>query len=257
MKKFEIKSIKAKIIVKIFEILTSYLNEVQIFVDKNCLKILEKDSLDKTATFIKLDAKNFEKFSCNEESVFTINCKIFYNSIKSILKTDTITLNMESDEFLNIIVHNENKTTKFFTIPTLDVDKNFLKFDEMDMSYVVNIPSVEFHHIITDINRIGGTFLEITSVEKELIFSCDDSKAKVKIIMREDDDEKPDKNNTTFQKYSTEIVQGKFDLSNLLIFSKACKLGENMNIYLSNEKPLILEYFVADLGIIRFICVQQ
>jgi hypothetical protein len=53
--------------------------------------------------------------------------------------------------------------------------------------------------------------------------------------------------------YSNKIVQGRYNLSYLMYFIKASHLCDNLNILLSNDKPLILEYAVADLGIMRFL----
>jgi hypothetical protein len=39
-------------------------------------------------------------------------------------------------------------------------------------------------------------------------------------------------------------------------FIKASHLCENMNILLTNDKPLILEYYVADLGVMRFLLMS-
>ena len=56
-----------------------------------------------------------------------------------------------------------------------------------------------------------------------------------------------------FTKSSNNIVQGNFKMSYLMSFIKASHLCENMNLFLTNDQPLILEYFVADLGKINFI----
>ncbi len=253
-KLFEITSLKSVIITKIFEILNSYLYEANFFINKDFLKISVKDLSEETATFIRLDSKNFELFKCNEETIVGINIKLLYKVIKSINKKDTITFYMEKDKLdvLHIMIVDSFGKTKHCRIPTLDLGKNILEIEQIDMEYQINIPSIDFQNIIKDINIVNGSFIEITSLSKQLIFECDDGNAKIKTIINEPDN--IENNFTKFEKYSSEIVQGKFKLSNLLVFAKSYKLCDNMNILLSNNKPLILEYFVADLGIMRFIC---
>jgi hypothetical protein len=59
-----------------------------------------------------------------------------------------------------------------------------------------------------------------------------------------------------FHKNSEHIVQGKFKLSYLMNFIKASHLCESMNILLTNDQPLVLEYFVADLGVLRLLLMS-
>jgi hypothetical protein len=59
-----------------------------------------------------------------------------------------------------------------------------------------------------------------------------------------------------FSKSSDNIVQGKFKLSYLMNFIKASHLCESMNLLLTNDQPLVLEYFVADLGVLRLLLMS-
>ena len=129
--------------------------------------------------------------------------------------------------------------------------------------------SSQFQQIIKDIQLLEGKIVEIKSVGKQLIFSCQDGIAEFKTAISEIDDKLnkdqkallhqngEDIKSIRFEKSNTKIVQGKFKLTQLLNFTKASHLCENMNILLTNDKPLILEYFVADLGILRFLLVSE
>ena len=60
-----------------------------------------------------------------------------------------------------------------------------------------------------------------------------------------------------FEKNNDNIVQGKFKMSYLMNFIKASHLCDNMNICLKNDCPLLMEYPIADLGILRcLLCVS-
>jgi Proliferating cell nuclear antigen, C-terminal domain len=59
--------------------------------------------------------------------------------------------------------------------------------------------------------------------------------------------------NTVFDRDSTEIIQGVFNLKFLLLFTKATSLSNTVSIYLKNDYPLILEYSVGVLGTLKFV----
>jgi proliferating cell nuclear antigen len=154
---------------------------------------------------------------------------------------------------------------KDYKIPLLVLDDKVINISEMMFDYVINMPSIQFQQIIKDIQLLEGKVVEIKSIDKQLIFSCDDGLADFKTAISEIDD-KLNKDQKTllqqngedirsikFEKTHDKIVQGKFKLSHLMNFIKASHLCENMNILLTNDKPLILEYFVADLGVLRFL----
>ena len=139
----------------------------------------------------------------------------------------------------------------------------------MQFDYVINMPSVQFQQIIKDIQLLEGKVVEIKSIGKQLIFSCDDGLAEFQTAISEIDDKLnkdqrallqqngEDIRSIKFEKTNDKIVQGKFKLSHLMNFIKASHLCENMNILLTNDKPLILEYFVADLGLLRFLLMSH
>ena len=154
---------------------------------------------------------------------------------------------------------------KDYKIPLLAIEDKVINMSDMSFDYVINMPSVQFQQIIKDIHLLEGKVVEMKSIGKQLIFSCEDGLAEFKTAISEIDDNLnkdqkeilqqngEDIRSVKFEKSNDKIVQGRFKLSYLMNFIKASHLCENMNILLSNDKPLILEYFVADLGIMRFV----
>ena len=47
------------------------------------------------------------------------------------------------------------------------------------------------------------------------------------------------------------VIQGEFSLKNLNYFIKCTNLCNQIEIYLENDMPLIIQYNVASLGVIR------
>lgn len=265
---FEIKTLKSIIIKSVFETIKPYIKETNIMINKDGIKISTLDNSKVSLTYIKLDAKKFESYYCEKPVIIGIDTTIFFKTIKSANRRETITFYMNKDDEDKLGIELADPfmgKVKDYKIPLLALEDKVINMSDMSFDYVINMPSVQFQQIIKDIHLLEGKIVEMKSIGKQLIFSCEDGLAEFKTAISEIDDNLnkdqkeilqqngEDIRSVKFEKSNDKIVQGKFKLSYLMNFIKASHLCENMNILLSNDKPLILEYFVADLGIMRFV----
>lgn len=265
---FELKTLKSIILKSLFETIKPYIKETNIVINKDGLKISTLDTSKISLTYIKLDAKKFESYYCERPVVVGIDTNVLFKTIKSANRRETITFYMDKNDEDKLGVELADPfmgKVKDYKIPMLALDDKVINISEMSFDYVINIPSVQFQQIIKDIQLLEGKVVEIKSIGKQLIFNCTDGLAEFKTAISEIDenlnkDQKTllqqngeDIRSVKFEKTNDKIVQGRFKLNHLINFIKASHLCENMNILLTNDKPLILEYFVADLGIMRFL----
>jgi proliferating cell nuclear antigen len=265
---FEIKTLKSIIIKSMFETIKPYIKETNIMINKDGIKISTLDNSKVSLTYIKLDAKKFESYICEKPIIIGIDTTIFFKTIKSANRRETITFYMNKDDEDKLGIELADPfmgKVKDYKIPLLALEDKVINMSDMSFDYVINMPSVQFQQIIKDIHLLEGKIVEMKSIGKQLIFSCEDGLAEFKTAISEIDDNLnkdqkqilqqngEDIRSVKFEKSNDKIVQGRFKLSYLMNFIKASHLCENMNILLSNDKPLILEYFVADLGIMRFV----
>ncbi len=265
---FEIKTLKAVIIKNLFETLKPYIKETNILINKEGMKISTLDVSKVSVTYIKLDSKKFESYHCDKPVVIGIDTNMFFKSIKSANRRETITFYMNKGEEDKLGIELSDPflgKVKDYKIPLLSLDEKIITLTDMSFDYVINMPSIQFQNIIKDIHLLEGKVVEIKSLGKQLVFRCEDGIAEFKTAISEIDDSLnkdqkallqqngEDIRSVKFEKTNDKIVQGKFKISFLMNFIKASHLCENMNILLTNDKPLVLEYFVADLGILRFL----
>ena len=262
----EIRTLKSIVIKSLFEVIKPYIKETNVLINKEGLKISTVDISKSSLTYIKLKSEKFEKFYCKNPTIIGIDTLTFYKVIKFCTRRETITLYVTEEEPDKLGIELSDPyvgKVKDYKIPLLALDDKIQEVDPIEYSQVVNIPTVQFQQIIKDIHLLDGKIIEIKSLGKQIIFSCGDGIADFKTSICEVDDKLnkdqktllqqngEDLKSVKFNKVSDVIVQGKFKLSYLMNFIKASHLCENMNILLANDKPLILEYFVADLGILR------
>lgn len=269
---FEIKTLKSVILKSVFEIIKPYIKETNILINREGIKISTLDTSKVSLTYIKLDAPKFESYMCEKPVIIGIDTTTFFKTIKSANRRETITFYMtkgDEDKLGIELADPFMGKVKDYKIPLLALDDKIVNMTEMSFDYVINMPSIQFQQIIKDIQLLEGKIVEIKSIDKQLIFSCTDGLAEFKTMISEIDDtlnkdqkeilkqNGEDIRSVKFEKRNNKIVQGMFKLSYLMNFIKASHLCENMNILLTNDKPLILEYFVADLGLMRFVLMSH
>lgn len=268
---FEIKTLKSVIIKNVFEVIKSYIKETNIMINKDGIKISTMDTSKVSVTHIRLDAKKFEYYHCEKPMIIGIDTTTFYKAIKSTNRRETITFYMnkcDEDKLGVELADPFMGKKKDYQIPLLVLDDKIINISDMSFDYVINMPSIQFQQIIKDIQLLEGKLVEIKTIGKQIIFSCEDGLAAFKTSISEIDENLnaeqkalllqngEDVRSVKFERSNNKIVQGKFKLNFLMNFIKASHLCENMNILLTNDKPLILEYYVADLGVMRFLLMS-
>jgi proliferating cell nuclear antigen len=268
----EISTLKAIIIKSLFEVIKPYIKETNILINNEGLKISTMDMSKVSLTYIKLKSEKFEKYYCEKPIIIGIDTSILFKVIKYCNRRETITFYMTESEPDKLGIELSDPfmgKIKDYKIPLLALDDKIANIQSMEFDYIINIPSLQFQQIIKDIHLLDGKIVEIKSIGKQIIFNCTDGIAEFKTSISEVD-EKLNKDQKAllqqngedikcikFQKSNERIVQGKFKLNYLMNFIKASHLCENMNILLTNDKPLVLEYFIADLGILRCLLAQD
>ena len=214
--------------------------------------------MNKTSSILlhcKLDADKFDYYHYNynkEKLTIGINLTNFLKCIKCMTNCDTMTWQID-DEDINVLVmilesSNEKKT---FKIKLMDLEELDYEIEPVKFSYQIIMPTQDFQNYCK--NMVSATdkmdlkclannlFLsgtgELGGFEFELTATGNSSGLVIK------------KNTTN----NNEIVQGRFELKYLIIFTRCSNLCSHVSLYLKNKYPLIIEYQVATLGKIKFV----
>lgn len=271
-KLFEIKTIKSIIIKNLFETIKPYIKETNMIISNEGIKIMALDTSKISLTHIKLDAENFEVFNCKKPMIIGIDTVVFFKTIKSANRRETFTLYMNANDEDKLVIELSDPyigEIRSFKIPILDLNDDKINISPLIYDYKINIPSTQFQQIIKNIHLLEGKIVEIKSIGKQLIFKCVDGVAEITTAISEIDQDLNKKQkallqqngedirSVKFEKTNNNIVQGTFKMTHLMYFIKASHLCENMNIRLSNDKPLHLEYFIASLGTLSFLLASS
>lgn len=225
--------------------------------ERNGMRIIAADTTKTVLINLKLDAKNFSKFECKrKELVIGVRLPYFHKLIKTMDKDDTLTLYVENDDknHLGIFIDSpEKKCDTTYKLKLLDLGNKSITIPDITFEALIKMCSTEFHKICREMKQIAD-YVEIKCLRNKIIFTCKGDFAnrttvykannivKIKHAIQQSDSAPP-------------IIQGIFELKNLVLFAKCSSLCNFIEIYMKNNFPLVIKYTVATLGKIHLLLV--
>lgn len=226
--------------------------------DKEVKKIggLVIKEVNKTQSILihcKLDSDQFEEYEYNyNKDRFTIgiNLSNLLKCIKCMNNFDTMIWTIDDEDInkLTMILEN-NKERKKFSMNLMDLDYEPYDIDKVDFPYSVSMPCQDFQRYCKDMSS-NSEKMEIQCVDKNVFLSSSGetgdfhfelSECNGGIIITKDEN------------INEEIVQGLFELKYLLIFTRCTNLCERVHLFLKNEYPLVIQYSISTLGLLKIV----
>jgi proliferating cell nuclear antigen len=256
----ELKTVQANPFKILIEALKEFLTDVNIEFTKSVpnheggLSIIALNNSSSILVHLKLDAKNFDEFSCKHEQInIGVNMTYLFKLIKTINNTDILTLFLEDSDINKLGIKIENSDKNYistYKLNLMDLDKTIYSIPPTDFTTIITMSSHEFHKICKDLSIISDT-VEIKSYQKKLIFTATGDIASNEVICGETIN-----GLTIVSKDDDEIIQGIYDLKNLILFTKCTNLCTNVELYMKNDYPIVIKYDVAQLGSVH-LCLSS
>jgi len=246
----EIRTVQSSAFKILIEALKELLTETTIEFDETGMKIVSMDTSMVVLVHLKLDANKFEYYTCTGKVSIGVNMLNLYKLIRTINSNDTLSLFIEESDknHLGIKIENAEKNTKTtFKLDLMDLDHRKIQVDPADFNAVITIPSVDFQKICRDMNNIAE-FVEMKNIGNQLILSCKGDFCSQETVLSDSESYNCVSKNG---KGNEEIVQGVFNLKYLVLFTKCTNLCNTVEIYLKNDYPLVVQYLVASLGVVK------
>jgi proliferating cell nuclear antigen PCNA len=219
---------------------------------KGGIRIMAVDSTKTVLVNMKLDAENFTKFTCRKKKLMLgMNLQVFHKLIKSIDKDDQLTLYVDLDNTNSLKIKVENKEEDKNTVlemKLLDSDEEPITVPAISFDAHVTMNSAEFHKMCREMSSIAD-HMEIKCSSNKIIFACKGESANRTTTYRTGDGLGNKKVSIQLGKTKDAlIIQGIYELKNLVLFSKCANLSTDIEIFMKNNYPLVIKYTVATLG---------
>jgi len=247
----EIRTVQSKAFKTLIELLKEILPECNLEINSNGIKILATDPSKTMLVHLKLDKGNFDYFMCNQKKVLGVDMTKFQKLIRTMSDNDNLTLYYEEsesdEEKLGIQISNGDKNkVANYKLKLIEIDDHKFNIPPAEFDSIITMPSDEFQKTCRDL-AVLSKLVEIKNIGKQLIFQCEGDFADGQIVLGEMG------NCLTFLKNSntTDLVQGYYDLKSLCLFTKCTNVSPNIELYMKNDFPLILQYQIGSLGSLK------
>jgi proliferating cell nuclear antigen len=236
------KTIQASAVKSAFEVLKDILNDVNVYFTKKGVQVLTLDTARVALVDMFLDADNFEEYYCEADMVAGINVTNMFKLLKFISNNDTLTVEINSREYLDIRIENTIKRTDTrFKLKLLDINEDQIEVPDIKMAVVTTMQSIDFQRICRDMNNLAVD-LEITRNNTQFIIKCEGDFANQETVIECIDDGSFDGE-----------LQGRYSLKYLNLFTKATGMCASVQIMQEEDSRfLVLRYSVANLGELKF-----
>lgn len=247
---FQAKLHRAAELKRIIESIKDVVNNVNIEASPQGLSFQAMDLSHVALVTLRLDADGFNEYKADK--IFTLGVKL--QNLNKILKCansdDLVVLECEDEpQQLHIKFESQNgdKISKF-TLNLIQNDEDKLSIPETNYSSNLLLPSSEFTRIVRELSQLSET-VKVTTSKKSVVFSVDGDIGRGEIELKE--------NGSDNLAQRTEIsvdedMTASFSLTFLNSFCKASVLSDSVRLLMSGNTPLVVEYKITNLGVIRY-----
>ena len=246
---FELKTVQGSAFKGLCEAKKEILTEANFECDKTGIRVVQMDSTHTVLVHLKLEADSFESYICEDKLVLGVSMINLFKLVKTIGNSDILVLYVEENNkcVLGIRIENSDKhSVTNFKLHLLDLNDNTFNIPPTVFPNILTMPSIDFQKLCRDMQQLTE-LVEIKSLDQQLVFSGKGDFADQETVLHET------AGGVSYLKNEepSNIIQGKFSLKHLVLFTKCTPLCQSIKIYLKNDYPIIIEYSVASLGTIK------
>lgn len=235
---------------KIVESIKDIINIVNIDVSPAEMSFQAMDLSHVALVALKLKAEGFQNYRAERNIPLGIKLVNLHKILKCADSSDMITLSCDEDpQQLTIKFESQHgdKASKFCLNLMLQEDEH-LQIPETIYSARVSMPSGEFSRIIRELAQLAES-VKISTTKKGIVFSVHGDIVNGEMELKENGSNRPEQG---IKIDVDEPVSNSFSLSFLNQFTRASALGDQVNLYMSENTPLVVEFPIGDFGTLKF-----
>lgn len=240
----EVRLESATLFRKILDAIRDLVEEANIECNEEGLSLQAMDASHVALVALNLLGSGFDSYKCPNEVTLGVNV----GSIQKILKcgdtTDNLTLrsNEENSE-LKFTFENSTSDRFFeFSLSLMDIEVEHLAIPESEPDAVITLSSAEFSRICRDLTQFGDT-VKISVTGKTITFAVAGNTGNGSIVLSNFAATKGDSQVSIQCESPLELS---FALKYLNYFTKASSLADTVELQLSNDRPLLVQYKLPD-----------
>ncbi|XP_014090525.1 proliferating cell nuclear antigen [Bactrocera oleae] len=248
---FEARLNNATTLKKILDAIKDLLNEGTFDCSDSGIQLQAMDNSHVSLVSLTLRSDGFDKFRCDRNLSMGMNLGSMAKILKCANNDDTVTIKAQDNaDTVTFMFESQNQEkVSDYEMKLMNLDQEHLGIPETDYSCVVRMPAMEFARICRDLAQFSESVV-ICCTKEGVKFSAsgDVGSANVKLAQNLN----VDKEDEVIVIEMQEPVVLTFACRYLNAFTKATPLSNQVQLSMSADVPLVVEYRIADLGHIRY-----
>lgn len=239
---------------KVIGAITELVTEANFDVSEEGVNLQAMDSSHVSLVALQLRAAGFEGFTCHRNISLGMNLGSLTKVLKCMNSKDSITMRAQdnADSCAFVFESEQEDRISNFDLKLMDIDAEQLGIPETEYQCVIRMPADEFQRICRDMQVLGDT-IAISATKDGVKFSVAGDIGNGDMTLKHNKEVDADKDESqTIKIELEEPVSQTFALRYLNFFTKATPLSKTVNLYMSPEVPLMVEYTMDDLGFVRY-----
>ncbi|MBN1386445.1 proliferating cell nuclear antigen (pcna) [Candidatus Woesearchaeota archaeon] len=228
-------------------IISDLVNEARFKITPQAIELVAMDPANVAMVIFKLFSSTFTEYAVSGDVELGINL----SNLKSILKrcgpSDMLSLEMEDNNKLKIIL--KGKATRTFSIPIIELDEREQKVPDLKFPISIMTSSDNLNAAIEDVDVVAESVQFICEPGK-FVVSAEGDLSKAKIEIPPDDD-------TKILNETGSTLKAKYSIEYLKKMMAGSKLADKVKVQFNSDYPLRIEYSAIDRVHLAFILAPR
>jgi len=248
---FEARLVNSAVLKKVLEAIKELLTDASFDCSDTGIQLQAMDTSHVSLVSLTLKSDGFDKYRCDRNLTMGMSLASLVKILKCANNDDTVTIKAQDDADIVTFTFESKKPEKIsdYEMKLMNLDQEHLGIPETDFSCIIRMPSGEFARICRDLAQFGESMV-ISCTKEGVKFSSsgDIGSANIKLAQNSNFDKEEEAVTIEMQ----EPVTLTFACQYLNSFTKATPLSPTVQLSMSENVPLVVEYTVPELGHIRY-----
>ncbi|PSN38108.1 Proliferating cell nuclear antigen [Blattella germanica] len=248
---FEARLVQSSLLKKVLEAIKDLLNEATFDCSDSGIQLQAMDNSHVSLVSLNLRSDGFDKYRCDRNLSMGMNLASMTKILKCAANEDVVTMKAQDNaDTVTFVFESPNQEkVSDYEMKLMNLDQEHLGIPETDYACVVRLPAAEFARICRDLSQFGESVV-ISCTKEGVKFSSagDIGSANVKLAQTTN----VDKEELAVTIEMQEPVTLTFASRYLNSFTKATSLSTAVQLSMSPDVPLVVEYRIGEIGHIRY-----
>ncbi|XP_012258714.1 proliferating cell nuclear antigen [Athalia rosae] len=248
---FEARLLQGALLKKVLDAVKELLTEATFECSDAGIQLQAMDNAHVSLVSLSLRSDGFDKYRCDRNLTMGINLPNMAKILRCAATEDIVTLKAQDNaDIISFVFESKNQEkVAEYEMKLINIDQEHLGIPETDYSCIVKLPSLEFFRICKDLSQFGES-MTISCTKEGVKFSSSGDIGSANIKLAQTSNMEGEEEAVVIE--MQEPVSLTFACRYLNSFTKATPLTSQVQLSMSGDVPLVVEYSIGVIGYIRY-----